>query len=54
MCRIENQTLACLIFDARRGYAPRRSELKKSMEGLFQQPLNKKAGRGPGSCRTQV
>jgi hypothetical protein len=44
MCRIENQTLVCLIFGARRGHAPRRSGLKKSMEGLFQQPSNKKAG----------
>jgi hypothetical protein len=31
MRRIENQTCKCLIFGARRGFTPRRSELKKPM-----------------------
>jgi hypothetical protein len=29
----------CLIFGGRRGHVPRRAELKKGREALFQQPV---------------
>lgn len=35
MCRIENQIRKNLIFGARRGHAPRLSELKKAGDGVF-------------------
>ena len=36
---LENRTRKCLVFGVSRGRVPRRNELKKATEGLFQQPV---------------